>query len=569
MTAPTWTTACPDWERRIVARESLIPFGPLFPGEAAEALSVMDEFRIVDMPGSPTFGEISREWIRDFVASVFGAYDPESGRRLIREWLLLISKKNTKSTTAGLLMLDFLVLNWRQAGEFGILAPTVEVANNAFKPAADAVKANEQLSALIHVQDHIRTLTHRKTGATLQVVAADSETVAGKKWIVTLVDELWLFGKKPKAEDMLREATGGLASRPEGCVIWLTTQSNEPPAGVFKQKLQYARDVRDGRIVDPQFCPVLYEHPRAMLESGDYKKPATFYVTNPNLGASVDEQWLEREFVKADTAGPESLRGFLAKHLNVEIGLALASDRWAGAEFWERQGLGTDPTLQSLLDRCEVIDIGIDGGGLDDLLGLCVLGRERDTGKWLAWFKAWAHPIVLERRKSEAARLMDFVKAGDLVLVERIGDDVAEVASIGGQVAASGLLDKVGVDIAGIGAIVDALVEAGVDQEAIVAVSQGWKLSGAIKTAERKLAEGALEHTGSLLMAWCVGNAKVEPRGNAMLITKQISGSAKIDPLLALFNAVTLMAMNPEASFGSVYEEIARRRAAERARAGA
>lgn len=554
MTSKQWTTACPDWERRIVARESLIPFKPLFPAQAKKALEKIDAFRIVDMPGSPTFGEISRPWIRDFVASVFGAYDAKTGRRLIREWLMLISKKNTKSTTAGLLMLAMLVSNWRQAGEFGILAPTVEVANNAFKPAADAVKADEELSALIHVQDHIRTLKHRQTGATLQVVAADSETVAGKKWIVTLVDELWLFGKKAHAEDMLREATGGMASRPEGCVIWLTTQSNEPPAGVFRQKLQYARDVRDGKIIDPQFCPVLYEHPRAMLDSGSYKDPSTFYVTNPNLGASVDEEYLTREFSKAEAAGPDSLRGFLAKHLNVEVGLALAGDRWAGAEFWQRQGLGTDPTLQGLLDRCEVVDIGIDGGGLDDLLGLCVLGRETGTGKWLAWFKAWAHPIVLERRKSEAARLMDFVKAGDLVLVERIGDDVAEVAQIGGQVAASGLLDKIGVDVAGIGAIVDALVEAGVDQDQIVAVSQGWKLSGAIKTTERKLAEGALEHTGSPLMAWCVGNAKVEPKGNAMMITKQTAGTAKIDPLMALFNAVTLMALNPGSQGKSFWE---------------
>jgi phage terminase large subunit-like protein len=47
-------------------------------------------------------------------------------------------------------------------------------------------------------------------------------------------------------------------------------------------------------------------------------------------------------------------------------------------------------------------------------------------------------------------------------------------------------------------------------------------------------------------MAWCVGNAKVEPRANSMLITKQASGSAKIDPLMALFNAVTLLSLNPE-----------------------
>src|SRR5574343_3616 len=356
-----WTTALPDWERRIVARESLIPFAPLFPEEAEAALAVLDQFRMVDVVGQPTFGEISRPWLREFVSSVFGAYDPETGRRLVREWLLLISKKNSKSSTAGLVMLAFLVLNWRQAGEFGILAPTVEVANNAFKPAADAIKASEELSDLLHVQDHTRTITHRVTRATLQVVAADSEAVAGKKWIVTLVDELWLFGKRPNAANMLREATGGLASRPEGCVLYLSTQSDDPPAGVFREKLLYARGVRDGRINDPQFVPVLYEFPPPMLSANAHREPRNFYVTNPNMGASVDEEFLVREFAKARENGEADVRGFLAKHLNVEIGLALRSDRWAGADFWE--GAAIDGlTFESLLERSEVVVVGIDGG---------------------------------------------------------------------------------------------------------------------------------------------------------------------------------------------------------------
>jgi phage terminase large subunit-like protein len=552
-----WTTACPDWERRIVAREGLIPSRPLFPKQAQAALRVMDELRVVDQPGSPTWGELSRPWLRDFVSNVFGAYDSESGRRLIREWLLLISKKNSKSTTAGFIMLTFLILNWRQAGEFGILAPTVEVANNAYKPAADAIKADDELKELFHVQDHIRTITHRVTKATLQVVAADSDTVAGKKWIVTLIDELWLFGKKANAEDMLREATGGLLSRPEGCVLYLSTQSNEPPAGVFKQKLQYARGVRDGRIKDPQFCPVLYEFPDQMLADKAYLDVGNFYVTNPNMGASVDEPTLVRLLAQAQESGEESMRGFLAKHLNVEIGLALRSDRWAGAEFWEQNSIKL--SIDDLLRRSDVVTAGVDGGGLDDLLGLVLIGRERNTRKWLVWAKAWAHEVVLTRRKEIAPRLRDFEKDGDLTIVKLPGQDVVEVANILCRVRDAGLLpDKnaIGVDRHGIGALITELVSPGRDfqLDQIQGIPQGYQLMGAIKDTERMLAGGDMLHANTPLMNWCVGNARVEPKGNAILITKAISGSAKIDPLMALFDAAALMALNPEGLGASFWE---------------
>ncbi len=543
-----WRTDCPDWERRIVERESLIPFGPLFPAEAEAALEVFKALRIKDMPGGPTMGEVSRPWVLDFVGSVFGAYDPESGRRLITEWFKLISKKNTKSTTAAGIMLTALVRNWRESGEFLILAPTKEVADNAFQPARDMVAMDEELRDLLHVQEHWRTITHRVTGASLKVVAADNETVSGKKAIGVLVDELWLFGKKAGAENMLREATGGLASRPEGFVIYLSTQSEDPPAGVFRQKLMYARGVRDGRIADRKFVPVLYEFPPEMLKAGRHLDPANFYVTNPNIGASVDEEFLERELRKAQDAGQESLCGFLAKHLDVEIGLALASDRWAGAEFWE-QSADRTVTLDALLARCEVIDVGVDGGGLDDLLGLTVAGRETGTGRWLTWSHAWAHPSVLDRRKDIAPRLHDFARDGDLTLVEKIGQDVEDVADMIERIYEAGLLDAVGVDPHGIGAILEALENRGIPQDRIKGISQGWKLTGAIKTAERKLAGGEMVHAGAALMAWCCGNARVEPRGNAVLITKQASGTAKIDPLMALFNATALLSLNP-ASLG-------------------
>jgi phage terminase large subunit-like protein len=541
-----WSTACVDWAQRLKAGQSIIP-PPIFPAQAAQALEVFKELRIVDAPGSPTFGESCAQWVFDLVASIFGAYDPDSGRRLITEWFICLPKKNSKSTIAAGIMMTAVILNWRQSAEFIILAPTVEIANNSFAPSRDMVQKDDELDELMQVQTHIKTITHRNSGASLKVVAADSNTVGGKKAVGTLIDEAWLFGKVANAENMLREATGGLASRPEGFIIWLTTQSDDPPAGVFRQKLQYARKVRDGEIVDPRFVPVIYEFPQDMLDAKQHLEPANFAMVNPNMDYSVDREFLEREFKKAQHDGEESMRGFLAKHLNVEIGLNLRSDRWPGAEFWQQQGR-VGLTFDDLLERCEVIDVGIDGGGLDDLLGLAVVGRDRETREWLLWTHAWAHPSVLERRKSEAPRFRDFAKEGDLTLVTEMGDDVYQVAEIVSRVETAGLLDKVGCDPAGLGGILDGLVEAGIPQDKIIGISQGWKMTGAIKTTERKLAEGGLIHGAQNMMAWCVGNAKVEPRGNAIVITKQASGTAKIDPLLATFNAITLLSLNPDAT---------------------
>lgn len=545
------STACPDWADRLKAGHSIIP-APIFPEQAAIAVEVFKQLRIVDAPGSPTFGEACAQWVFDFVGAVFGAYDAESGKRLIKEAFLLIPKKNSKSTIAAGIMVTALILNWRQSAELIILAPTIEIASNAFTPARDMVKADDDLSELIQVQDHIRTLTNRSTGATLKVVAADNDTVGGKKASWVLIDEEWIFGKRINSENMFREAMGGLASRPEGIVIKLSTQSDEPPAGIFKQDLQYARDVRDGVIDDRRFLPVIYEYPAEMVDNKSYLDASTYGIVNPNLNFSVDLDFIERELTKAQTAGEGSLRGFLAKHANVEIGLNLRSDRWAGADFWEA---AADPKLRRLeyiLENCDVATCGIDGGGLDDLLGLTILGRERGTGKWLSWEHAWVHKIALERRKEIAPRLLDFKQDGDLTIVDRPGEDVRAVADRICQLRDAGLLPEkhgIGVDSAGIGDIVEELVAREFSAEPdsdIVAISQGWRLNGAIKTTERRVAGGELIHAGRPLMNWCVGNAKIEDKGNAVAITKAASGKAKIDPLMSLFSAVSLMALNPE-----------------------
>lgn len=449
-------------------------------------------------------------------------------------------------------MLTALILCWREDEEHLILAPTKEVADNSFKPAASMVRADEELSELFHIQDHIRTITHRVNRNSLKVVAADTDTVSGKKAGRILVDELWLFGKRANADAMFQEALGGLVSREEGWVIFLTTQSDEPPSGVFKAKLDYWRDVRDGKVQDPKTLGILYEFPKAMLASKAYLQPENFYITNPNLGRSVSQEWLEDEMRKRSPEQDGGFQRFLAKHLNVEIGLNLRSDRWTGADFWECNGDKT-LTLARILQECEVITVGVDGGGLDDLLGFSVTGRVKGSGHWLQWNKAWVHPIGLERRKSIAAQYQDFARDGDLVIIEQIPEDVEQLAAICREIYDSGLLAQIGMDPERTHKVVlSALLEAGVPKEVIIGITQGWRLTGAIGVAERALAAGEMTHAAQPLMAFCVSNAKVVPSGNAVVVTKQASGTGKIDPLMAMFNSVSLMSLNPTVKAGAL-----------------
>lgn len=553
---PQWSTACLDWEDRIVTGRPLITFDPLFPSEAEAALDIFRGLVIADAAGRPTMGQACRQWVFDYVAHIFGSYDPVSGRRLIRYFFNLVAKKNSKSTVAAAIMLTALLRNWRDEAEFFILAPTKEVADNAFKPARNMIMADQELNDLLHVNFHQRLITHRNTGATLKIVAADSETAAGKKTVGLFIDEVWLFGKRAGAASMFREAMGGLASRPEGFVIYASTQSDKPPAGIFAELLEEFRDIRDGKVEDNKSLPLLYEFPKSMIKAKAYLKPENFYVPNPNLGASVDEEYLIEQMDKAKRKTKADLADFLAKHLNVQIGQAERADGWAGATVWER-GVDTTLTLDEIIQRSEVITVGIDGGGLDDLLGFSVIGREVQTKRWLAWSHALISDIGMERRKANEEDYNQFEKDGDLTKfvyaapgegeTDIVPDNIRFIVDTVVKIRDSGKLAQVGVDAAGIGAIVDALAEKNISQDAetLGAIRQGIALMGAIKTIEIKLADFTFRHCGSRMLSWCVGNAVVRQTSTAMMIARDEAGFGKVDPLMALFNAAALMSMNP------------------------
>ncbi|WP_173087355.1 terminase TerL endonuclease subunit [Devosia sp. 1635] len=546
-----------------MAGTSLVPALPLFQEQVDKALRIFKRLRIPDIAGTPTMAQACGQWLFPLVAAMFGSLDPVTQTRMIQEFFLLVPKGNAKTSYGGAILVVALIMNERPEAEFHLIAPTMKIAEYAYKQAKGTIALDPALLKIFHPQNHLRMITHRTTGATLQIKAADTDVITGGKQVGTMIDETHVFAEKKNAEEIFVEIRGALGKRPDGFLLQTTTQSKKPPSGVWKAELHRARMVRDGQLRLP-LLPILYELPRRLIVDNGWKDRKTWHLVNPNYGLSVRENFLADQLLSAEQKGIGAVTLLASQHFNVEIGIGLRTDRWPGAEFW----LGREDALMmklkgrdalnSMLERCEVVVVGIDGGGLDDLFGLTVLGRVRGSRRnWLQWSHGWCHRGVLERRQSIAQDLEGFEAAGELTIVDDELNDISEIVDIIVDIDEQGLLHAVAVDPAGLGELVDELAEHDITQDngKLIGVAQGYSLMNAIKTAERKLARKTLLHSGNGLMTWCVANLKIEPTATAIRATKQNAGDAKIDLAMSMFDAVSVMSTNPEAQGPSVYED--------------
>lgn len=548
--------ACPDWWEKIQAGRTPMADVPLNEAKASKALAFFNRLRLPDVPENPPLSEACGDWFRDILVAFLASEDPDTKQRLVWELLCMVPKKNSKTTYVAALGLTALFMEEAPNRQMLLVAPSQNISERCFEQAQGMIRLDQRLNAIFKVQDHLKCITRRKTGTKLDVKTFDTKIVVGEIPILTIIDELHELGKKAKAAAVMQQIRGGGITKQGGQVLMITTQSDERPDGIWANELGKARLIRDGQGgSNPILLPVLYEFPPDLQRDQDYwRNPKNWAPILPNLGRSIDPQRLSADYENNGKANAEAEQIWASQHLNIEIGVGLAGN-WRGADFWEG---AADPTLtlESLLARSEVVTIGADGGGLDDLLAIAVIGRDRVSRHWLSWCHGFADPKVLDRRKAIAQTLLGFEKEGCLT----IGDGPARHArfvEIVRQVVASKLLppkDAAGVDPNNAAAVFEALAEGGIAPEQIKRLLQGPALAPAMYGLELKLDDGTFWHADQGLMDWVMGNAKVEPKGNHLMITKAISGRAKIDPLIALFNAVIPLSWNPEAKATPKYQ---------------
>ena len=559
-TDPLPRFACPDWWERIQAGRMPMADVPLNAARAAKALAFFNRLRLPDVPGTPTLEEACGDWFREILCAFLASEDPETRQRLVWELLCMVPKKNSKTTYVAALGLTALFMEEAPNRQMLIVAPSQNISERCFDQAQGMIRLDERLKAIFVVQDHLKCITRRKTGTKLDVKSFDTSIVTGEIPVLTIIDEVHELGKKAKAAAVMQQIRGGGITKQGGQVLMITTQSDEAPAGIWKTELAKARRIRDGKGGEaPILLPVLYEFPQELQRDQEFwRNQRHWRYLLPNIDRSIDEARLVADYENNGRATPQAEQIWASQHLNIEIGVGLAGDGWRGAAYWDAAADTRLQDLGVLLERSEVVTFGGDGGGLDDLLGAAVIGREKGTRRWLIWNHALAHKDVLQTRKEIAPRLLGFAEEGSLTICETAADLTRGFGDIFERVFLSGKLpakDGVGLDPNNVAALIEELTARGMTDKMLRRLLQGPALAPAWWGLEMKLSDGTVSHAGFDLMSWCAGNAKVERRANAIMITKQVSGTAKIDPVIATGEAAILMSWNPEATGPSVYRE--------------
>jgi len=85
--------------------------------------------------------------------------------------------------------------------------------------------------------------------------------------------------------------------------------------------------------------PVLYEFPDDIAADPEkWENPENWAMVTPNAGKSITVARLIEDYRPQKIPARKERRRWASQHLNVQIGLGLRSDRWAGADDWEACG---------------------------------------------------------------------------------------------------------------------------------------------------------------------------------------------------------------------------------------
>jgi phage terminase large subunit-like protein len=413
-------------------------------------------------------------------------------------------------------------------------ATDLEQASLAFNVAAQMVRNDRELGALVEIIPSRKRIVYHRHGSFYRAIPAEAPSAHGYNASAIIYDELHAAPDR-ELWDVLTTSVG---ARRQPLTFVITTAGFDRKS-ICWELHDYATKVREGIVTDPTFLPVLYNAP----DAADWLDEKVWHAANPALGdfRSLDEMRASAHQAKEVPARQNTFRRlYLCQWTESET-------RWLDQDAWDAGAVPVD--AESLRGRrCFA---GLDLSTTTDLSALVLLFPD-DLGEYdlLAWF--WCpEEGIAKRSRRDRAPYEAWSRAGVLTPTPGAVIDYSAIRARINELASLYHVERISYDPWNARQLVTQLEEQ--DGLPLVEMRQGFaSLAAPTKELERLVSDRAIRHGGHPVLRWNVANVVVEQDANGNMKPSKKKSTERIDGVLAMVMALDGAVRS---AGGSVYDE--------------
>ena len=269
------------------------------------------------------------DWQEQIIRDLFGTLKP-NGYRQFNTAYIEIPKKQGKSELAAAVALLLTCGDGEERAEVYGCAADRQQAAIVFDVAADMVRMCPALSKRVKILASQKRLIYTPTNSFYQVLSAEAYSKHGFNIHGVVFDELHTQPNR-KLFDVMTKGSGDARMQP---LYFLITTAGTDTHSICYETHQKAKDIIEGRKIDPTFYPVIY----GADESDDWTEPKVWKKANPSLDITVG---IDKVKAACDSAkqNPGEENAFRQLRLNQWVKQAV---RWMPMEKWDKCAFSVD-----------------------------------------------------------------------------------------------------------------------------------------------------------------------------------------------------------------------------------
>ena len=475
-------------------------------------------------------------WQEQIIRDIFGIVDV-NGKRQFRTAYVEIPKKNGKSELAAAVALYLLYADGEPSAEVYGAAADRQQASIVFDVAKQIVDMTPALLKRSKIMAATKRIVNYGNAGFYQVLSAEVGTKHGLNVSGLVFDELH---SQPNRQlyDVLTKGSGDAREQP---LYFLITTAGTDRESICYELHQKARDILDGRKVDPSFYAVVY----GLSDDDDWTDERNWYKANPSLGQTIQIERVRDMFREAlDNPAEENV--FKQLRLNMWVS---SLTRFIPEHIYD---LGNTPIDMESLKGRECYG-GLDLSSTGDITAFVLMFPPRnEEEKYIMlpffWIPEDTIPIRVRRASVpyDIWRQQGFLNAteGNVIhygfiekFIEKLGEQYHILEIAFDRWGATQMVQ----DLEGMGFTV-------------VPFGQGYKdMSPPTKEFYKLLMEGRIIHGGNPVMRWMAGNVVVDRDPAENIKPTKAKSAEKIDGIVAAIMALDRCIRHEEQS--SVYDE--------------